>query len=274
MDKNIQFENAEPQRLDALREMQLNELNGPVQEYNEEGIVTYNANFVRIVKQGKTTGYACIGTHEQYKDIILEYYLLPPFRRDSLVILKQLAEVYGCKQWTVNTQDFFALPVLLELGLKYAIDAYLFTVDPSVDVAVGFGPGVSFGQTGKTELQEIYELVTQDGFYTGGGVDSVKARLAGEELYSLRQAGKLIGTGFVSRLQRTPAYADIAMIINPSERHKGWGVQLVRALIGQCTARGMAATAVCSVDNPYSRKTLEKAGFTVSGCILLAEFHQ
>jgi RimJ/RimL family protein N-acetyltransferase len=268
---DFKFELAEPHCLDALRELQLTELHGPVQEFNEEGIITYKANFVRISKGGELAGYACIGTYATYKDIILEYFLTSAYRNYASEVLLEIARSFGCTQWIVNTQDFFALPVLLDLALAYKIDAYLFAVDRFKDETTKFGQSATFSLTGLDELQEIYKIITQDGFYTGGGIETVEACLKEEELYSLRINNKLIGVGFVSRITRTPSFADIAMIIDTSERHKGWGTRMVTALIKQCKLRQMTPTAVCSAENLNSRRTLEKAGFYLSGCTLLAK---
>lgn len=62
------------------------------------------------------------------------------------------------------------------------------------------------------------------------------------------------------------------MIIDEKERHKGWGVLLVKALISRCRLLNITPTAICDVNNLTSRKTLQKAGFHLDGCILLANF--
>ena len=56
------FETVEPLTLGYLRGIYLNELKGPVQDSIEEGIITYNADFIRIMAEQETIGYACIGT--------------------------------------------------------------------------------------------------------------------------------------------------------------------------------------------------------------------
>jgi FR47-like protein. len=57
------------------------------------------------------------------------------------------------------------------------------------------------------------------------------------------------------------------------ERNKGWGVVLVKALINKSRLLNIIPTAVCEVNNITSRKTLQKAGFHLDGCILSASFH-
>lgn len=268
---SFSFEKVDPSSLEHLREMQIKELKGPAQDGIEEGIITYKADFVRIAAEGMDAGYACIGTDRYYKDNILEYYLKDDYRSHSGEVLKQLVETYGCKGWFVNTQDFLVLPIMLDLRLKYEIDAYKFAVDEGKNIDYKLEHDLTFGMTKRNELQEVYEMVMQDGFYTGGDIETVAVRIAEEELYSLRFDGRLIGVGFVGVLKRTPDFADIAMIIDTNERHKGWGVLLVKALIRQSRLRNLIPTAICDVDNVVSRKTLQRAGFHLEGCLLLAQ---
>jgi len=89
-----------------------------------------------------------------------------------------------------------------------------------------FNENVTFKITKMAELKDVYYLVMQDGFYSGGSIETLIPRIKVEELYSLRIGEKLIGVGFISVLLRTPTYADIAMIIDKEERNKGWGFQL------------------------------------------------
>ena len=266
------FEKVEPSVLKYLRELQLNDLKGSVQDGTEEGIITYNADFVKISIVGETVGYICIGTYSYYKDTVLEYYLISKYRAFSGEIIELLARHYNCKGWIVNTHDFFAFPIMLDLRLSYEIDAYKFTVDKSVGLEFDFNENVTFKITKMAELKEIYYLVMQDGFYSGGSIETLIPRIKVEELYSLRIDKKLIGVGFIGVLKRTPTYADIAMIIDKEERHKGWGVLLVKALINKCRLLNIIPTAICDVNNLTSRKTLQKSGFQLDGCILLANF--
>jgi len=101
------LEKVKPSCVEHLRKMQLNELKGPVQDFIEEGIITYKADFVRILKEKELIGYACIGTYEYYKDIVLDYFIISKCRNNAGTIIEQLARHYKCKEWFVNTHDFF-----------------------------------------------------------------------------------------------------------------------------------------------------------------------
>lgn len=175
--RDVCFEKIELSVLEYLRDMQLNELKGPVQDSIEEGIITYNADFIRISIEEETIGYISIGTYSHYKDNILEYYLISKYRAISGDIIELLARHYKCKGWLVNTHDFFAFPIMLDLGLTYGIDAYKFVIDKSVCLEFDFNKNVSFKITKLEELKEVYHLIMQDGFYSGGSIETLIPRI-------------------------------------------------------------------------------------------------
>ena len=55
-----------------------------------------------------------------------------------------------------------------------------------------------------SDLESTYELIMQDGFYTGNGRQALAVRIENGEIYLLRSENKTIGVGFVSPLARTP----------------------------------------------------------------------
>jgi len=271
MNKEIQFEVEKPSTLEDLRNIQIEELKAQVQDYIEEAIVTYKADFVSIAISGKRAGYACIGTYGDFKNIILEYYLIRKYCNFSGIALKSLANKYDCKKWIVNTQDNFSMPLMLDLRFKFETESYIFSTNGNKPKKYKLGNNMSLETTKDTELTETYKLLLQDGFYTGGSIETVAKRIAVNELYSLRIDGKLIGVGFIGILARTPKYADIAMIIDRRHRHKGFGTLLVKALIYESFEKKLIPTALTDVNNKNSRRALQKAGFYIDGYTLLAQ---
>jgi predicted acetyltransferase len=203
--------------------------------------------------------------------MILEYYLVRKYRADSADIIKQLVKRHKCKQWLVNTQDFFAFPIMLDLQLQYDIDAYKFAIDDAIRIDYELGSEMTIEVTTIDEIKDVYQLIMQDAFYSGGNINSLSPFIAAHEVYSLRKNNKLIGVGFVGQSKRTPSYADIAMIIDRENRCQGYGVLLVQALVDKCRLLKLIPTAVCDVKNLTSRKVLQKVGFNLDGCLLIAQ---
>ena len=125
--------------------------------------------------------------------------------------------------------------------------------------------------TASEEIDEVFQLIMQDGFYSGGDINSLSPTIADNEVYSMRKNGKLVGVGFVGQSKRTASYADVAMIIDSENRRNGYGILIVKILVTKCRRMKLIPTAVCDVKNLASRKTLQKAGFYLDGCLLLAQ---
>ena len=258
------FEATDLPGVEAMRVAQAAELNGPVRDSTEEGIVAYEADVVKIWGAGEVIGYACLGRRRRYEGTLLEYWLARDRRAAAAEILRQLSE--QCREWLVDTHDFFALSLLMDTRLRYEVDAYTFAFAGLPQSVVGPSGSAALEATDPEDADALYRLLLQDGFYTGGGVETLLPQIRARHLYALRAGEKLFGAGFVGVIDRTPDYADI----DRDERRRGWGAILVRELARKCLERGCTPIAICAADNSASRKTLGKSGFFLDGCLLSA----
>ena len=122
------------------------------------------------------------------------------------------------------------------------------------------------------EIEDIYNIITQDNFYTGGNKDTVIERIKEKVFFSFYYDDELVGVGFKDILKRTPKFADIGMVIDSKFRQKGFGTLILKYLIKECLESQIIPTACCEKDNFISRKTLENVGFYIDGCLLLVDF--
>jgi len=254
--------------IEEFRKMKLDDYRSQVSDYIEEGIVTYNAQCILIYCEDRKIGYFCVGKEKEFDNKILEFYLLNTYRKDAVHIISEALRIYGWDGWFVNSQDSFSLPLMIELGYNYRISGLLFSYESNGNTQEYLNE-YKFTAAKITEVNEIYDLIMQDGFYTGGSSDTLVDRI--NEIYLLKKENKILGAGFLSILQRTPQYADLAMIIAPDERQKGYGELIQRKLIDECFTKQLIPTAACDVDNIISRKTLQNAGYYLDGCLLLAD---
>lgn len=256
--------------LEPLRQMQTCDLKGQVFDPLEERITLTDSVCLKIQYDGKDIGYAIMDEKAEEGILLLEFYLLVSHRKNASRVLSELVELFHCNNWFVNSQDTFALPLMLESGFPYELDGYIFSVDRQ-----RYEKGNQAGEIGlelasPKDLNDTYQLIMQDGFFTGGGEKALAFRIKNEEIYLLRLEGALIGAGFVSPLVRTPRYADIAMIIDGEHRRKGFACYLVSQLVQISYMKNLIPTALTSPQNVASRKTLERCGFYLDGCMLLA----
>jgi GNAT superfamily N-acetyltransferase len=269
--ENYRFYRAALRDLESFRQLQTFDLKGQVHDPLEERIELAEPNCLRIRLAGRDVGYALLDDKWKIRMTLLEYYLAPYRRRDAELVLSELIRKFHCRYWFVNSQDSFALPLLLECGWAYELDSYLFSVERPAS-GRGINPEVmGITRAISDDLESTYGLIMQDGFYTGNGRKALAIRIQKSEIYLLRSNGELKGVGFVSPLERTPNYADIAMIIDNQHRGQGFGFQLVSQLIQISLEKGLIPTALTSPQNIASRRTLEKCGFHLDGCMLLAK---
>ena len=273
MNKNYNYELVELSEIEELRNMKLNDYKSQISDYIEEGSVTYKAQNIVIRENNDKIGYFCIGTQGEFEGKILEFFLMDSYKKEASYILQQARDLYYWSGWFVNSQDSFSMPLLLDLNYKYSVNGYIFAYNSNENNKdIVLDDKLALAEV--SEVREIYDLIMLDNFYTGGNEDSLLRRIKDKEVYLLRRDGKLIGVGFISILRRTPQYADLAMIIAPDERRKGYGEYLQRAMVRECFYMKIIPTACCDVNNIRSRQTLEKAGFYMDGCLLSVQFDQ
>lgn len=270
----IDFKNTDIENINKLRYDYIDEIAVHVQDYIEEGITTYNGKCVLISDGEKEIGYVCIGTYDYYKDIILEYYVMPEYRHFSAAIVNSIKNNFNCAGWFVNTQDKISLPVMMELNLNYVINGYIFSYNKSNKKEVFENSRMIFSLSRIEEIDHIYNIITQDNFYTGGNKDTVIERIKEKVFFSFYYNDELVGVGFKDILRRTPTFADIGMVIDSKFRKKGFGTLILKYLIKECLDSQIIPTACCEKNNFISRKALENVGFYIDGCLLLADFNQ
>ena len=267
------FQRAVLSDLESLRKYQVLDLKGQVYDPLEEQIELTDPACLKIQNAGKEVGYAILTEKKQKEITLLEFYLVPSQRKHAKLVFDKLVHLFHCGYWFVNSQDSFALPLFLERGLSYELDGYLFSTGKP-DYEPAHSPNeVHLNPATLDDVDSTYELIMQDGFYSGNGRTALDVRIKNGEIYLLRSQDILIGVGFVSPLGRTPCYADIAMIIDGRHRMRGFAVQLVKQLIQISLNKGLIPTALTSPQNIASRRTLEKCGFFIDGCMLLAKIN-
>ncbi len=269
----IEFKDTNIENISKLRCDYIDEIAVQVQGYVEEGITTYNGKCIHILDREKEIGYVCIGTYDYYKDIILEYYVIPEYRHFSAKIVNSIKNKFNCVGWLVNTQDKISLPVMIELNLNHVINGYIFSYNKTNMEEVSENNRIKFSLSNIEEIDRIYNIITQDNFYTGGDKDTVIERIKEEMFFSLYYDERLVGAGFKDILKRTPKFADIGMVVDSKFRKKGFGTLILKQLIKECIESQVIPTACCEKNNFISRKALEKVGFYIDGCLLLTDFN-
>lgn len=269
--KEYVFEKVSDNTIEVYRKEKVKDYRAQISDYIEEGIITYGADFILITIDNTEVGYFCLGNQKEYANKILEFFVINEYKCHAPQIIREIIKHFECDGWFVNTQDSFSLSLLIELDLPYTINGFIFKYGRCVLPVLDNETNSLLEVARVEEVERIYELVVLDDFYTGGDIESLREKIRNKELYVLKTSGRIIGVGFISILKRTPRYADVAMLIVPEERKKGFGVLIQKMLIGLCEEYNLIPTACCDVDNIISRKTLQHAGYYLDGCMLIAD---
>jgi GNAT superfamily N-acetyltransferase len=262
------FQPVQYDELVPLRNRRMNDLKGQEYDSLEEQIELASPLCLLIRSVDEVIGYALVDD-----TTLAEFYIVYAYRKKAMQVLDQLIANCHVSHWHVNSQDSFALPLMLEKGCLYKLDAPIFSMNPCAYHDHKLENEEQIVMADSNDLQLVYQLVMEDGFYTGNGQDALASCINNHEIYLLYSQETPVGVGFVSPMRRTPEYADIAMMIHQPYRKMGFASKLVSQLVAICCAKGLIPTALTSIDNIASRKTLEKCGFYIDGYMLLAEIN-
>lgn len=255
----------------CLRKCQITDLKGQEFDPIEEIIRLKNLLCIKIQFTNENIGYGLIENSTEKDSTLLEFFISRKHRSNAITIFNEFTKAFRCNYWNVNTTDSFALPLLLENKFSYTLDCYIFSLNDEAPAKIALPDELSITSPTVENIQDIYNIVLQDGFYTGDGLSGITKCIDNNEIYLLRKEDAVIGVGFVSPLSRTKQYADIAMIIDDEYRKAGCATYLVNQLIHICVNNDLIPTALTSIDNIASKRTLEKCGFYVDGYLLLAK---
>jgi predicted acetyltransferase len=271
MTDSYTFQRVPLSSVSSLRQMQICDLTGQAHDPLEEHIELSDPLCLIIRFDGNDVGYALIDEKAERGITVLEFFLGISHRKNASTVFRDITQSFNCSHWFVNTQDSFTLPLMAENGYTYDLDCLIFAMDRVKYENSNPEAKITLNDARQDDIDHVYKLIMQDGFYTGDGLEALTLRIKNQEIYMLKLDDELIGVGFVSSIARTPNYADIAMIIDCRHRKQGFAFRLVNQLVQISYQKNLIPTALTSIKNIASRRTLEKCGFYLDGCILLAK---
>jgi GNAT superfamily N-acetyltransferase len=197
----------------------------------------------RVVGHGFVMGY-----QGEPKDLIREFYVLPPYRGAALKLFRRLVETSEATRIEVQTNDVLLTLMFYDHATEVVSERMLFRDALTTNLAV---LGVNFRQATDVDKQRIFD----------NRMDSV-----GDWL--LECGDTIIATGgFLTHYN--PPYADIYMNVDAAHRRRGYGGYFVQELKRVCYETGHIPAARCDVSNTGSRSTLEKAGLLPCARVLM-----
>jgi GNAT superfamily N-acetyltransferase len=202
---------------------------------------------------GATVGYGSIQGHGPHWtevrdwDTIFEFYVIPPFRKYSSVLFRQLIDASGAKYIECQSNDLPLFAMLCEFSASVNSQTVLFEDHVVTDLVI---PGAVV----RRGAQENWTYKPSDP--------------SGE--YVLELGGEVVATaGFL--LHYNKPFADLWMEVREDHRRRGLGSYALQEVKKECYLAGRVPAARCNMKNPASRATLIRAGMRVCGFMLLGQ---
>lgn len=134
-----------------------------------------------------------------------------------------------------------------------------------------FAPRSDVGlRPGEPDDQAIIDAFNEDFFHSGAEID---AYIRNRALYVLTEQEKVIGCGIITPVIDKDLHVDLGMLVAPHARQRGFGAYIIAFLKDQVLRRGQLPICGCSIDNAYSARALERAGFVCEHLLLEIQPH-
>lgn len=187
-------------------------------------------------------------------ECIVEFFLFPSCEAKVREVMVAVVETTGAK--TALCQSF-------DVPLRAACEGFSWDSKP-----VGFlfrefdksllGSNLIAKLANQSQIPEVLSI--HDGFFDDE--DEICFYLQqNARLFIYRHGETPVACGIVKQVVECRNDYDVGMVVAPNERGKGYGAQVVNHLKHFCIAQGWNPIAGCSVDNPASKRSLERAGF-------------
>jgi GNAT superfamily N-acetyltransferase len=197
-----------------------------------------------FVLDGQPIGYGAIWgeNNRADRDAIFEFYLIQPHRKFSNNCFKKLVELSGASSIVCQSNDPLLVSMLYQYASSIKADRILFKDTFQTHFNI---PGLIF----KKEDPQADE--------------HPDART-----YTLTINNELLATGgFLLNYNRP--YADLYMEVMETHRRKGLGSFMIQELKRVCYETGNVPAARCNIDNIASQYTLQRAGMSICGFMLV-----
>ena len=225
---------------------------------------------LEIRSAGERAGYFSLNDEGQ----LLQFHVAAPFESAVAEIFAAVVARYEVKGAMVSTADHLFLGLCLDVLKEVRVHTYLYRDHHRGEVALEGGEEASFDVVEASELEAIAEL-QRDSLDQDPGdwlVGYLKNLITRRELYTLRLAGEILGTGEARLSESQPPFVDLGVIT--VRRHRGRGVapHILWRLKQLCYDRELVPICSTTAENVGPRRAIAKAGFVSCHRILKVAF--
>jgi GNAT superfamily N-acetyltransferase len=242
---------AEVDEIEALRKNYRREMNCQIVHDSIHRRPGWTREYV-LEATGAAVGYGSVAVDGPWRDApaLYEFYVELEHRVRTFDLFASLLATCGARVIETQTSARMLSVMLHTFARNIRAEAILFEDAFRTSYAP---PGAAFRAATADDVEELRRQNLDDG---AGWVVTMN--------------GEIAGAGGVLYHYNRP-YGDVYMKIGEPYRLKGLGAYLVQELKAACRASGSVPAARCNVANLPSRRTLQKAGFTPCGNIVVGE---
>ena len=229
------------------------------------------AKHVAIIHATKIVGYAAIGYEEiEYKDRLLQFFLLPAYRAQALDIFKELTSQYKITKGLAGTNNPIFLSTILHYAKAVSIHTYLFQYqfESAIPDKLGTLKQCTPEELGK--LVDFYHFSMQapESWLTGylGALIDVGA------VFYLEHKEEIRGACEVRISNTAPEFADIGIVVSPNNRKQGYGTFMLNQAKSIALDWGKRPICSCEKENIGSLKSIQNCGFVSDYQLLSIDF--
>lgn len=199
---------------------------------------------------GNIIGYASIKGKEklEQRDTIFEFYILPDYRNHISIFIDDLIKIAKPIYIESQTNEKLLTNLLYQKTKSIISDVILFEDDKATNL---FVEGANFRK--RKQNENVFGLSESD-----------------IGTYVIEKSNRVIATGDFLLHYNHP-FADLFMEVEESYRRQGYGQYILQEIKKECYANGRVPAARCNKNNIASKKTLLKAGFKISGYMIIGE---
>jgi GNAT superfamily N-acetyltransferase len=192
--------------------------------------------------RGRVVGYGSVGgAPREARDILKEFFVLPPHRGDALPLFRQLVAAGGARWVEAQTNDALLLLMLHDCAVELSSETILFADGLTTTLGVPV-PGATVRRVTGADHERVFPHTLEP---------------VGE--WGIDVGGELVATGGLAS-HYNPPYRDIYMEVAAAYQRRGVGSYLVQELKRLCHEMGSIPSARCNHANVASRRTLQRAG--------------
>lgn len=197
---------------------------------------------------GQVAGYgALVRDRAGWKDMIKEFYVLPPHRAAALALFRHFAAAARARGVEAQTNDRLLTLMLFDCATSIKSETILFEDACTTSLSV---PGTVFRRVSGDDRARIFAHTVEP---------------VGD--WMIEAGREVAATGGILFHYNLP-YGDIFMEVAEPYRRRGYGSYLVQELKRTCHEMRRIPVARCSAANEASRATLQKAGMLPCARIL------